>query len=74
MKAVTLHLYWQCCKWMVDVSEWMLVFKLSVSVDPREMSWAEAALALALPCGDLNPEDLLRLILLMWVFKKLNLS
>ena len=56
------------------MSERMLVFKLSVSVDPCEMSWAEAALALTPPCGDVNPEDLLRLILLMLVFKKLNLS
>ena len=32
---------------------------LSVSVDPHEMSWFEAALALAHLNGDLNVEDLL---------------
>ena len=59
--------------WCV-VSERMLVSILSVSVDPREMSWDEAALKLAPLCGDLKPEDLLRPFLLMWVFQKLNLS
>ena len=38
------------------------------------MSWAEAALALAPLCEYLKPGDLLRPFLLMWVFKKLNLS
>ena len=60
---------------MADVSEQMLVSILLVSVDPwAEMSWAEAALALAPLCGDLKPKDLLRPFLLTWVFKKLNLS
>ena len=59
--------------WCV-VSEWMLASILSVSMDPCAMSWAEAALALAPLCGDLKPEDFLRPFLLMWVFKKLNLS
>ena len=45
-----------------------------LSVDPREMQWAEAALGLASLCGDLNPEDLLRLFLLMQLFKTWNLS
>ena len=39
--------------WCV-VSEQMLIPILSVSMDPREMSWAEAALALAPLCGDLK--------------------
>ena len=52
----------------------MLVSILSVSVDPCEMSWAEAALALAPLCGNLNVEDLLRPFFVMWVFKKLNSS
>ena len=52
----------------------MLVSILSVSVDPREISWTEAALVLAPLCGDLNLEDLLRPFLLMLVLKKLNLS
>ena len=38
------------------------------------MQWAEAALGLASLCGDLNPEDLLRLFLLMQLFKTWNLS
>ena len=46
------------------VSARMLVSILSISVDPFEMSWAEAALVLALH-GDLKPEDLLRPFLLM---------
>ena len=57
--------------WCV-VSEWMLVSILSVSMDPREISWAEAAMALLYV--DLTPEDLLRPFLLMGIFKKLNLS
>ena len=56
------------------VPEQMLVSILSVSMNSYEMSWAEAELALAPLCGDLKPEDLLRPFLLMWVFKKLNLS
>ena len=56
------------------VSEWMLVSMLSVSLSPRKMLWAVATLALAPLCGDLKPEDLVRPFLLMWVFKKLNLS
>ena len=59
--------------WCV-VSEWMLVFILSVSLAPREMSWDEAALALASLSGDLKSEDLPRPFLLIWVFMKLNLS
>ena len=38
----------------------MLVSILSVYGDPCEMSWAEAALALAPLCGYLNLEDLLK--------------
>ena len=56
------------------VSEQLLVSILSVSVDPREMSWAEATLALAPLCGNLNQKDLLTPFLLMWLFKNLNLS
>ena len=39
--------------WCV-LSERMLVSLLSVSVDPREMSWAETALAQTPLCGDLK--------------------
>ena len=39
----------------------------------NEMLWTEATQALARFCGYLNPEDLLRPFLLMWLFKKLNL-
>ena len=69
----TLILVLQMDGWCV-VSEQMLVSILSVSVDPREMSLAEVALALAPLCGDLKTEDLLRPFLLIWLFKKLNLS
>ena len=37
------------------VSEWMLVFILPVSVNPREILWAAAALAPL--CGDLKAEE-----------------
>ena len=47
---------------------------LSMSVDPREVLWAKAALALVPLCGDLKPEFLLRPFLLMRVINKLNLS
>ena len=56
------------------MSERVRGFVLPVSVDPHEMSWVEVALALALLCQDLKPEDLLRPFHLMWSFKKLNLS
>ena len=52
----------------------MLVSIFSESVDPREISWAEVALALAPLWGDLNLENLLRPFHLMWVFEKFNLS
>ena len=42
-----------------------MVSMLSVSADPPEMSWAEATLALAPLCGDINVRDLLRLFLPM---------
>ena len=60
-------MYW-CYK------EQMLASVLLVTVDPREMSCAETALALAPLYGDLEPKDLLRPFLLMWLFKKLNFS
>ena len=44
----------QMVGWSV-VSEEMLVFILSVSVDPLEMSWAETTLALPPLCDDLKP-------------------
>ena len=53
--------------WCV-VSEWRLVSILPVPVDLHEMTWA------GLLSGDLNPKDLLRIFLLMWVSKNLNLS
>ena len=56
------------------VSQPMLISILSVSVDPCEMSWAEAALALAPHCEDLKPENLLSPFFLMCVCKQLNLS
>ena len=59
---------------MSNVSEWMLVSILSVFVDPHEMLWAEAALALPPLGGGLNPENLLRPFLLMWIFKNSKLS
>ena len=43
--------------------------KAGTPVDPCEMSWAEAVLALAPLCGDLNLIDLLRSFLLMCLFK-----
>ena len=57
--------------WCV-VSEWMLVSILSVSVDPRGMLCADAALAPL--CGDLKPEDLLRPFISMCVLKNIKLS
>ena len=72
MEAETRH---SCWKWLAGVvSEQILVSILSVSMDPHEMSCAEAALALALPCGDLKSEDLLRSFLLMWVVPGLVLK
>ena len=56
------------------VSERMLIAILSVSVNPCEMLWAEAALALTPLCGDLKPEYFLRPFLLMWLFQTLHLS
>ena len=56
------------------VSEWELFSILSLSMEPHAMSWAEAALALVSLCGDLKHQDLLRPLLLMWDFKKLNLT
>ena len=55
--------------WYV-VSEQMLVYILSVSVDPHEMLWAKAAMALAPLCGDLKPEDLLMPFFCYGLFKK----
>ena len=52
----------------------MLLSILSVSVGPREMPWTEAALALAPLCGDLKLENLLRPLLLIWVFNKFVLN
>ena len=74
MKAGALHCYRQYSICMAGVLCQILVSILSVSVKPLEMLWAEAAIALAPLCGDWKPEDLLRPFLLMWVFKKLNLS
>ena len=45
--------------WVV-VSELMLISLLSVSMDPCDVLWVEAALTLAPLCGDINSEDLLR--------------
>ena len=56
------------------LSQQMLVSILLVSVDRREISRSVAALALVPLCGDLKAENLLNPFLLMWVFKKLNLS
>ena len=41
--------------WCV-VSEWMLLSMLSVSINPHEMSLAEAALALDPVYGGFNPD------------------
>ena len=68
----TLVLAMEMDGWCV-VSERILVSLLSVSVDPCEMSWAEAALALAPLCEDWMSDDLLRPFFLMWVFQKLKL-
>ena len=56
------------------VSDHMLISKLSLLVKPLEMSCAEAAGALVPWDRDLKPEDLLRPLHLMCIFKKLNLS
>ena len=45
-----------------------------MSVEPLDMSCAEAVDALAPRVGGLKPEDLLSPLHLMCVFKKLNLS
>ena len=47
------------------MSEQMLVSMLSVTVEARDKSCPEPALALGPLCGDLNPEDLLIPFLLM---------
>ena len=52
----------------------MLISILSVLVEPLEMSCAESGDALVPQAGDLNTEDFLSPLLLMRVFKKLNLS
>ena len=52
----------------------VFVYILSVSVDPQEMSWTEAALAQAPLCDVLNLKDLLKPLFVMWLFKNLNLS
>ena len=52
----------------------MVISILSVSVKHLEMSCAEAADALAPQVRDLKPSDLLSLLCLMCIFKKLNLS
>ena len=43
----------------IVVSDHMLISTLSVSVEPMDMSCAEAVDALAPQAGDLKPEDLL---------------
>ena len=45
----------QLDEWCV-VTEQMVVSILSISLDLSVMSWPEAELALALLCGDLNPD------------------
>ena len=54
------------------VSHWMLVSRLSVSVNPHEMLWVVDAWTFL--CRVLKADDLSSLFLLIWVFKKLNLS
>ena len=58
----------------IVVFDRLLISKLSVSVEPLEVSCVEAADALAPRARDLNSEDLLSPLPLMYVFKKLNLS
>ena len=57
-----------CCV----VSDHMLISIPSVSVEPLEMSCAEAAFALVPRARDLKPEDLLSPFLLIYVLKKLK--
>ena len=54
----------------IVVSDLMLISILSVSVEALEMLCAKTADALALWDGDLMPDDLLRPLHLMYVFKK----
>ena len=68
MKDATLVLVRAGNGWQLFIS------KLSVSVDPCEILWAETALALPPFCGDLYAKELLKSFLLMWLFKKLTLS
>ena len=58
----------------IVVSDCMLITLLSVSVEPLEMSCAEAVDAQSAWAVNLKPEDLLSLLHLICVFKKLNLS
>ena len=58
---------------MAYVAEWILVSILSVSVDPNEMFWAEAATIHSALCGHLNLDDLMRPFLLIWVLKMISL-
>ena len=58
----------------IVVSDHMLISILSMSVEPPEMSCAEATDALTPWARDLNSEDLPSPLHLMSVFKKLNLS
>ena len=55
------------------VPDWMLTCIPSGSINPCEISWAEAAIALTSLCGDLHLKDLLRPFLLMWLFKNIKL-
>ena len=59
-----------CCL----VSDRTLISILSMSVEPLEMLCSEAVVALAPRAGDLKAENLLSLLRVMCVFKKLNLS
>ena len=52
------------------VSDYMLISILSVSVEPLEMSCAEAADTLAPCAGDLKPDNLLSPLCLMCNYKK----
>ena len=57
----------------IVVSDYMPILLLSVSVEPLEMSCAEAADALAPQSKDLKAEDLLCPLCLMCIFNKLHL-
>ena len=59
-----------CCV----VSLCKLISILSMSVGPLVISCSEAVVALDPLVGDLKAEDLMSPLLLMCVFKKLNLS